>query len=62
MNYNRFKSRKFWVGLLAALAPVINVIADEPLSEKSLALIIGALVAYILGESGVDMARMKNIK
>lgn len=50
----RITSRKFLLALVGALAPVLNQLLPDPLSTEQLALIVGVIGTYIIGEGVAD--------
>lgn len=53
-------SRKLWCAIAAAVVMVLTAVFGEDLTPEMVDIIktgIGALVAYIFGESAVDIAR-----
>jgi len=55
----KLTSRKFWMGLIGALAPLINAIAGRPLLSDDIIAAIAVIIAYILAEAGADIANRK---
>lgn len=53
----KFKSRKFWMAIFAAVLPVVNSQFDIGLDTDAVIAAVAALVAFILGESHVDAKR-----
>ena len=57
----KLMSRKLWMSLLAAIVPIVNEQIGLGLSNDTVLAIIGALVAFVLGESHVDAKRAANV-
>lgn len=56
----KLSSRKLWCAVAAAVVMVLSAVYGENLTPEAVDIIrtgIGALVAYIFGESAVDIAR-----
>lgn len=56
----KLTSRKLWCAIAAAVVMVLTAVFGENLTPEMVDIIktgIGALVAYIFGESAVDIAR-----
>ena len=59
----KLTSRKFWAAIVAVITCVCVIFGvDELTTEQVTALVmaVGALIAYILGEGFVDVARVKS--
>lgn len=57
---DKLTSRKFWMGLLAAVIPFFNkTVLNEAVPTEQIIAVIGALTMYILGEAHVDRARVE---
>ena len=63
--YNKWKSRKFWVGLIGQITGIITLAVGSVQGEQ-FAIIAGAIVTilcalgYIKAEKDVDVARANN--
>jgi len=55
----KLKSRKFWMAVVTALLIVLNDGLGLELPTEAIMTVAGVVIAYILGESAVDVARMK---
>lgn len=51
---NKFKSRKFWMAVVAGLVVVANEGLGLDLPKEEIMTVAGVAVAYILGEAFVD--------
>jgi uncharacterized membrane protein len=56
---SKLKSRKFWMAVVTGLLIVLNDGLGLELPTEAIMTVAGVVIAYILGESGVDIARMK---
>lgn len=54
------QSRKFWFALIAAAVPVLNKELGLNLDTTAVLGIVGAIIAWILGEAQIDSAKIKN--
>jgi len=59
MKVGKLKSRKFWMAVVTALLIVLNDGLGLELPTEAIMTVAGVVIAYILGESAVDVARMK---
>ena len=50
----KLKSRKFWMAVVTALLIVFNDGLGLELPTEAIMTVAGVVIAYILGESGVD--------
>ena len=55
---SKLKSRKFWMAVVTGLLIVLNDGLGLELPTEAIMTVAGVVIAYILGESGVDIARM----
>lgn len=51
---HKFKSRKFWLGVITPLVIIVTKALGLELSDTSITAIAGVVSAYILGEAYVD--------
>lgn len=58
----KLTSRKFWLGIIGALAPyVVRAAGGDIDTRTAVALSTGALIAYVLAEAGVDIAAVRRV-
>lgn len=57
---NKFKSRKFWMAVVAGGLVVANEGLGLDLPTESVMTVAGVIVGYIIGESYVDGKRAEN--
>lgn len=59
----KLKSRKFWMGLGGALAPIVTQVTTGQVGwGQALALSAGVIVTYLIGQSAEDVAKHKRAK
>lgn len=61
----KLSSRKFWIAIAAVIIAIISACGINDITSEQVATIvssIGALIAYIIGETAVDISKNKNIK
>ena len=61
----KLSSRKLWIALSAVIIAIISACGINDITPEQTTTIvtsIGALIAYIIGESAVDISKNKNIK
>lgn len=58
--WQKLRSRKFWLAILAAILPVVNQELGINLPSEVILGIFGVLLAYIFGESLVDRERIRS--
>lgn len=54
---SKFKSRKFWMAVVAALVAIANDGLGLNLPRDAILTVATVVIAYILGEGAVDAAR-----
>lgn len=54
---SKLKSRKFWMAVVAALIAIANEGLGLNLPTEALMTVAGVVIAYILSEGAVDVAR-----
>ena len=66
MNINwkaKLSSRKFWAGVIGFVTPILILFGVEESTITTITAIItscGVLIAYILSETAIDVAREEN--
>lgn len=57
---SKLKSRKFWAGLVGAVAPIVaQVVTGEVGWPMAVGSAVGVVITYILGQSHVDASAAK---
>ena len=54
MNFEALKSKKLIVGLLGAVAMIVNAALGKPLDDKTMYSLVGMLAAYIVAQGVAD--------
>lgn len=54
-----WKSKKWWAMLIGVVVPIANKVLDLNLSIEELQLVIGPLIAYVMGQGIADIGKNK---
>ena len=54
-----WKSKKWWAMLIGVVVPIANKALDLNLSIEELQLVIGPLIAYVMGQGIADIGKNK---
>ena len=54
-----WKSKKWWAMLIGVVVPIANKVLDLNLSIEELQLVIGPLIAYVMGQGIADIEKNK---
>jgi hypothetical protein len=55
-----WKSKKWWAMLIGVTIPVLNKTMGLELSVEELQLVIGPLIAYVMGQGIADIGKTKD--
>lgn len=61
----KLSSRKLWIAVAAVIIAIVSACGINDITSEQVTTIvssIGALIAYIIGETAVDISKNKNIK